>query len=59
MGSGWCVVTMLMTQAALAKAIGSSQARVAKMEDGDPQANIESFVRALAVLGARPRLKVA
>jgi DNA-binding XRE family transcriptional regulator len=48
-----------MTQAALAKAIGSSQARVAKMEDGDPQTSIELFVRALAVLGARPRLKVA
>jgi predicted XRE-type DNA-binding protein len=48
-----------MTQAALAKALGSSQARVAKMEGGDPQASIESFVRALAVLGARPRLKVA
>lgn len=48
-----------MTQAALAKAIGSSQARVAKMEGGDPQASIESLVRALAVLGAKPRLKVA
>lgn len=47
------------TQAALAKAIGSSQARVAKMEGGDPQASIESLVRALAALGARPRLKVA
>lgn len=48
-----------MTQAQLAKAIGSSQARVAKMEGGDPQASIESLVRALAVLGAKPRLKVA
>jgi DNA-binding XRE family transcriptional regulator len=48
-----------ITQAALAKAIGSSQARVAKMEGGDPQASIESLVRALAVLGAKPRLKVA
>jgi predicted XRE-type DNA-binding protein len=48
-----------MTQAALAKAIGSSQARVAKMEGGDPQASIESLVRALAALGAKPRLKVA
>ena len=43
---------------ALAKAIGSSQARVAKMEGGDPQASIESFVRALAVLG-QPVVPVA
>jgi predicted XRE-type DNA-binding protein len=48
-----------MTQAELAKVIGSSQARVAKMEGGDPQASIESLVRALAALGAKPRLKVA
>jgi DNA-binding XRE family transcriptional regulator len=48
-----------MTQAALAKALGSSQARVAKMEGGDPQASIESLVRALVVLGLRPKLKVA
>ena len=48
-----------MTQAQLAKAIGSSQARVAKMEGGDPQASIESLLRALAALGAKPRLKVA
>jgi DNA-binding XRE family transcriptional regulator len=48
-----------MTQAQLAKAIGSSQARVAKMEGGDPQASIESLVRALAALGAKARLKVA
>ena len=48
-----------MTQAQLAKAIGSSQARVAKMEGGDPQTSIESLVRALAALGAKPRLKVA
>ena len=48
-----------MTQAQLAKAIGSSQARVAKMEGGDPQASIESLVRALVALGAKPRLKVA
>jgi len=48
-----------MTQAQLAKAIGSSQARVAKMEGGDPQASIEFLVRALAALGAKPRLKVA
>lgn len=48
-----------LSQAGLAKAIGSSQSRVAKMEGGDPQASIESLVRALATLGAKPRLKVA
>lgn len=48
-----------LSQAGLAKAIGSSQSRVAKMEGGDPQASIESLVRALAALGAKPRLKVA
>jgi predicted XRE-type DNA-binding protein len=48
-----------MTQAALARAVGSSQARVAKMEGGDPQASLESFVRALVVLGAKLRLRVA
>jgi DNA-binding XRE family transcriptional regulator len=47
-----------LTQAGLAKVIGSSQSRVAKMEGGDPQASIESLVRALAALGAKPRLKV-
>ena len=48
-----------MTQAALAKATGSSQARVAKMEGKDPQTSIESHVRALATLGGKPRLRVA
>jgi len=48
-----------LTQAELARAIGSSQSRVAKMENGDPQASIESLVRALAALGGKPRLKVA
>jgi len=52
-------VAARITQAALAKALGSSQARVAKMEEGDPQASIESLVRALAVLGAKLRLKLA
>jgi ribosome-binding protein aMBF1 (putative translation factor) len=48
-----------LTQAALAKAIGSSQSRVAKMEGGDPQASLESLVRALVAAGGRPKLKVA
>ena len=48
-----------LTQADLAKAIGSSQSRVAKMEGGDPQASLESLVRALVATGGKPRLKVA
>lgn len=48
-----------LTQAQLAKAIGSSQSRVAKMEGGDPQASLESLVRALVAAGGRPKLKVA
>jgi ribosome-binding protein aMBF1 (putative translation factor) len=42
-----------LTQAELAKAIGSSQSRVAKMESGDPQASLESLVRALVAAGGR------
>lgn len=47
-----------MTQAELAKLIQSSQARVAKMEGGDPQASIESLIRALAAAGSRVKLTV-
>jgi DNA-binding XRE family transcriptional regulator len=42
-----------LTQAALAKSLGSSQARVAKMEGGDPQASLDSMVRALAAVSRR------
>ena len=48
-----------LTQAELAKAIGSSQSRIAKMEGGDPQASLESLVRALVAAGGKPKLKVA
>ncbi|HEX7480091.1 MAG TPA: XRE family transcriptional regulator [Polyangiales bacterium] len=47
-----------MTQAQLAKLIQSSQARVAKMEGGDPQASIESLIRALTAAGSRVKLTV-
>jgi len=47
-----------LTQAELAKRIGSSQARVAKMEGGDPQASLESMIRALGATGYRARLKI-
>jgi DNA-binding XRE family transcriptional regulator len=48
-----------LTQAELAKALGSSQSRIAKLEGGDPQASLESMIRALAVAGGRIKLRVA
>jgi ribosome-binding protein aMBF1 (putative translation factor) len=48
-----------ITQAELAKAIGSSQSRVAKTEGGDPQASLESLVSAVIAVGGKPKLKVA
>ena len=47
-----------MSQATLAKAIGSSQSRIAKMESGDPSASLELLVRALVATGGRPRISV-
>jgi DNA-binding XRE family transcriptional regulator len=44
-----------LTQAALARRLGSSQSRVAKMETGDPSVSIDLLVRALLALGADPR----
>jgi hypothetical protein len=48
-----------VTQAQLAKLLGTSQPRVAAMEAGDPQTSLEALLRALIVLGATPTLKVA
>lgn len=47
-----------MTQMQLAKSIKSSQSRVAKMEGGDPQASLESMIRALAAVGSTVTIKV-
>ena len=44
-----------LTQAELAKRIGSSQSRVAKMEAGDPSVSIELVIRALFAIGVRPK----
>ena len=44
-----------VTQGALAKRIGSSQSRVAKMEAGDPSVSFELLIRGLLALGATPR----
>ena len=44
-----------VSQAALAKRLGSSQSRVAKMEAADPTVSIDLLLRALYALGATPR----
>jgi DNA-binding XRE family transcriptional regulator len=41
-----------LTQVELAKAVRSSQSRVAKMEAGDPTVSIDLLVRSLIALGA-------
>jgi len=41
-----------MSQAALAKQIGSSQSRVAKMEAGDPSVSLDLLMRSLFVTGS-------
>jgi len=44
-----------ITQFQLAKAISSSQSRVAKMEAGDPSVSIDLLLRSLLSLGASPK----
>ena len=44
-----------LSQTELARRIGSSQSRVAKMETGDPSVSIDLLVRTLLALGADPR----
>ena len=41
-----------LSQEQLAKLIGSSQSRVAKMESGDPSVSIDLLVRSLLAMGA-------
>ena len=41
-----------LSQAQVAKQLGSSQSRVAKMETGDPSVTLDLLVRSLLVLGA-------
>lgn len=43
-----------MTQAGLAKQLGSSQSRVAKMESGDASVSLDLMVRSLLGIGAKP-----
>jgi DNA-binding XRE family transcriptional regulator len=44
-----------LTQTALARKLGSSQSRVAKLEAGDPTVSLDLLVRALIALGGMPR----
>jgi DNA-binding XRE family transcriptional regulator len=44
-----------MTQTAFAKAISSSQSRVAKMEAGDPSVSLDLLVKSMLSLGATRR----
>ena len=44
-----------MTQMELARLLGSSQSRVAKMEAADPEVSMDLLVRALAALGVSRR----
>jgi transcriptional regulator with XRE-family HTH domain len=44
-----------LTQVALARQLGSSQSRVAKMEAGDPSVSLDLLLRSLLSLGAKPR----
>ena len=46
--------SLRLTQVAVAKKIGSSQSRVAKMEAGDPSVSIDLLVRSLIALGRTP-----
>ncbi|MEM1115132.1 MAG: helix-turn-helix transcriptional regulator [Bacteroidota bacterium] len=44
-----------LTQAALARRIGSSQSRVAKAEASDPGVSMDLLIRALLATGATPK----
>lgn len=44
-----------LTQVQLAKAIRSSQSRVAKMEAGDPAVSVDLLIRSLLALGTTPQ----
>ncbi len=44
-----------LTQAEMARRLGSSQSRVAKMEAGDPSVSLDLVVRSLFAMGATPK----
>ena len=43
--------TLKITQTGLAKRLGSSQSRIAKMEAGDPSVSVDLLIRSLLALG--------
>lgn len=43
------------SQSELARRLGSSQSRVAKLEAGEPNVSLDLLVRAMLVTGAKPR----
>lgn len=45
----------IMTQTELATKIGSSQPRIAKVENGDPSVSLELLIRAMLATGATPQ----
>jgi DNA-binding XRE family transcriptional regulator len=45
-----------LTQTDVARIVGSSQSRVAKMEAGDPSVSMDLLVRTLLRLGANPEI---
>lgn len=49
-------VSKRLTQTEVAKAIGSSQSRVAKMESAHPSVSMDLLVRTLLRLGASPEI---
>ena len=44
-----------MTQTEVARVLGTSQGRVARIEAGDPSVSLDSVFKALYILGATPR----
>lgn len=44
-----------MSQVELARAVKSSQSRIAKMEAGDPSVSIDLLMKSLLALGASPK----
>jgi transcriptional regulator with XRE-family HTH domain len=50
-----CRKAAALTQEQVAKRVGSSQSRVAKMEAGDPAVTMDLLVGALLKLGAKPQ----
>lgn len=44
-----------LTQTALARLVGSSQSRIAKMETGNPTVSLDLLIRSLLALGASRR----